>query len=53
MGFCNEEQAQKFLKAVGRDEQTRRLKSRINDGRKIRELSPMYLKSYRRRCDST
>jgi len=69
MGFCTEEQAQKFLKAVplvekaivesgvillkywlevSPEEQTRRLESRINDGRKLWKLSPMDLKSYSR-----
>ena len=33
---------------VSQDEQTRRLASRINDGRKIWKLSPMDLKSYSR-----
>jgi polyphosphate kinase 2 len=72
MGFCTEEQAQKFLKAVplvekaivesgvillkywlevNPDEQTRRLESRINDGRKIWKLSGMDLKSYSRWYD--
>ncbi len=72
MGFCTEEQAQKFLKAVplvekaivesgvillkywlevNPDEQTRRLDSRINDGRKIWKLSGMDLKSYSRWYD--
>jgi len=67
MGFCTEEQAQKFLQMVplveksivdsgvhllkywlevDPDEQTRRLESRINDGRKIWKLSPMDIKSY-------
>jgi polyphosphate kinase 2 len=67
MGFCTEEQAVQFLKAVPlmekaivdsgvlllkywleveQDEQTRRLQSRIDDGRKIWKLSPMDLKSY-------
>jgi polyphosphate kinase 2 len=67
MGFCTEEQAQKFLQAVplvekaivdsgvvllkywlevSPDEQTKRLESRINDGRKIWKLSPMDVKSY-------
>ena len=67
MGFCTEEQAQKFLRMtplveksivesgvhllkywleVDPDEQTRRLESRINDGRKIWKLSPMDIKSY-------
>jgi polyphosphate kinase len=69
MGFCTEEQAQKFLKAVplvekaivesgvillkywlevSPEEQTRRLESRIHDGRKLWKLSPMDLKSYSR-----
>jgi polyphosphate kinase 2 len=72
MGFCTEEQAQKFLKAVplvekaivesgvilikywlevNADEQTRRLESRIEDGRKIWKLSGMDLKSYSRWYD--
>jgi len=72
MGFCTEEQAQKFLKAVplvekaivesgvillkywlevSPDEQTRRLESRIHDGRKLWKLSPMDLKSYSRWYD--
>src|SRR5512139_4131208 len=72
MGFCTEEQAQKFLKAVpmveramidsgiillkywlevSPEEQTRRLKSRIDDGRKIWKLTPMDLKSYSRWYD--
>ncbi len=67
MGFCTEDQAQRFLKAVplvekaivnsgvvllkywlevDPDEQTKRLESRINDGRKIWKLSPMDIKSY-------
>jgi polyphosphate kinase 2 len=67
MGFCSEDQALQFLKAVPlvekaivdsgihllkywleveQDEQTRRLQSRIDDGRKIWKLSPMDLKSY-------
>jgi polyphosphate kinase 2 len=69
MGFCTEEQAQRFLKMipavekaivdsgvllikywleVSEHEQTRRLKARIDDGRKIWKLSPMDLKSYSR-----
>jgi len=69
MGFCTEEQLQKFLKMVPHvervivdsgvillkywlevteEEQTRRLESRIDDGRKIWKLSPMDLKSYSR-----
>src|SRR5262245_49652796 len=72
MGFCTEEQAQKFLKMVphvervivesgvilikywlevSEAEQTRRLESRIDDGRKIWKLSPMDLKSYSRWYD--
>ncbi|HSD42737.1 MAG TPA: polyphosphate kinase 2 [Burkholderiales bacterium] len=72
MGFCTEEMAQKFLKAVplvekamvnsgillikywlevSSEEQTRRLASRIDDGRKIWKLSPMDLKSYSRWYD--
>ncbi|MEW4526663.1 polyphosphate kinase 2 [Maioricimonas sp. JC845] len=41
----------KYWLEVGQDEQTRRLKSRINDGRKIWKLSPMDLKSYSRWYD--
>ena len=69
MGFCTEEEATNFLKAVplveraivnsgvilikywlevSEEEQTRRLESRIDDGRKIWKLSPMDLKSYSR-----
>ena len=65
MGFCTEEQADRFLKVVplvekaivdsgvillkywlevSPEEQTRRLKARIDDGRKIWKLSPMDLK---------
>jgi polyphosphate kinase len=72
MGFCSDEQAQKFLKGVplvekamvesgiillkywlevSPEEQTRRLESRINDGRKIWKLTPMDLKSYSRWYD--
>jgi len=72
MGFCTEEQVQRFLRAtplvekamvdsgillfkywleVSPEEQTRRLESRINDGRKIWKLSPMDLKSYSRWYD--
>lgn len=68
MGFCTEEQAQKFLKdvplvekamvdsgihllkywlEVSPEEQTRRLKARMDDGRKIWKLSPMDLTSYK------
>ena len=67
MGFCTEEQVQRFLKMtppveraivqsgvhllkywldVNPDEQTRRLESRIHDGRKIWKLSPMDIRSY-------
>jgi polyphosphate kinase len=38
----------KFWLEVSEQEQTRRLKSRIDDGRKIWKLSPMDLKSYSR-----
>lgn len=69
MGFCTEDQAQRFLKVaplvekamiesgiillkywmeVSPEEQTRRLESRIDDGRKIWKLSPMDLESYSR-----
>jgi polyphosphate kinase 2 len=72
MGFCTEEMARKFLKAVplvekaivdsgvilikywlevSEAEQTRRLASRIDDGRKIWKLSPMDLKSFSRWYD--
>jgi polyphosphate kinase 2 len=72
MGFCSEEQAALFLRAVplvekaivasgvillkywlevSEKEQTRRLKARINDGRKTWKLSPMDLKSYSRWYD--
>ena len=72
MGFCTEEQARKFLKAVplveqaivesgvillkywlevSPDEQTRRLKARIDDGRKVWKLTGMDLKSYSRWFD--
>jgi polyphosphate kinase 2 (PPK2 family) len=72
MGFCTEEQAQKFLKAVPLvekaivesgiillkywlevtpEEQTRRLKARIDDGRKTWKLTGMDLKSYSRWFD--
>ena len=72
MGFCTEEQAEKFLiqvpaveraivdsgvlllkywLEVSKEEQTRRLESRIDDGRKIWKLSPMDLKSYSRWYD--
>jgi polyphosphate kinase 2 len=72
LGFCTEEEAKKFLKAVplvekaivdsgvilikywlevSEEEQTRRLESRMDDGRKIWKLSPMDLKSYNRWYD--
>jgi polyphosphate kinase 2 (PPK2 family) len=72
MGFCDKEQAKRFLKMVplvekamvdagiilikywlevSPEEQTRRLESRIDDGRKIWKLSPMDLKSYSRWYD--
>lgn len=72
MGFCSDEQVEKFLKLVPgvekaivesgiilikywlevtMEEQTRRLESRIDDGRKIWKLSPMDLKSYGRWYD--
>ena len=72
MGFCTEEQVEKFLNAVplveraivdsgvmlikywlevSPEEQTRRLKGRIDDPRKIWKLSPMDLKSYSRWYD--
>ena len=72
MGFCTEDQVQRFLRMappvekaivdsgvllvkywleVSEDEQTRRLKARISDGRKIWKLSPMDLKSYSRWYD--
>jgi polyphosphate kinase len=72
MGFCSEEEARKFLRAVplleramvdsgitlikywlevSQEEQTRRLESRIEDGRKIWKLSPMDLDSYGRWYD--
>ena len=41
----------KYWLEVSPDEQTRRLKSRIDDGRKIWKLSPMDLKSYSRWYD--
>jgi polyphosphate kinase 2 len=41
----------KYWLEVSQDEQTRRLESRINDGRKIWKLSPMDLKSYNRWYD--
>jgi polyphosphate kinase 2 (PPK2 family) len=72
MGFCSDEQAQRFLNVtplmekamtesgirllkywleVSPEEQTRRLESRIEDGRKIWKLSPMDLESYSRWFD--
>jgi polyphosphate kinase 2 len=72
MGFCAEEETQRFLMLVpffermvvasgiilikywlevSPEEQTRRLKARIDDGRKIWKLSPMDLKSYSRWYD--
>ena len=41
----------KYWLEVSPDEQTRRLESRIDDGRKIWKLSPMDLKSYSRWYD--
>ena len=41
----------KYFLNVGREEQTRRLESRIDDPRKIWKLSPTDLKSYSRRYD--
>ena len=41
----------KYWLEVSQEEQTRRLKSRITDGRKIWKLSPMDLKSYNRWYD--
>ncbi len=41
----------KYWLEVGEEEQTRRLKARIEDGRKIWKLSPMDLKSYSRWYD--
>ena len=72
MGFCSEDQVQRFLRVVpvferamvdsgiilikywlevSMKEQTRRLESRIDDGRKVWKLSPMDLKSYSRWYD--
>ncbi len=72
MGFCTDQQVQRFLQAtplveramtnsgitllkywleVSPEEQTRRLESRIEDGRKLWKLSPMDLKSYSRWYD--
>ncbi|MBI2254680.1 MAG: polyphosphate kinase 2 [Proteobacteria bacterium] len=41
----------KYWLEVSEDEQTRRIKSRISDGRKLWKLSPMDLKSYSRWYD--
>jgi polyphosphate kinase len=41
----------KYWLEVGEEEQTRRLESRIDDGRKLWKLSPMDLKSYSRWYD--
>jgi polyphosphate kinase 2 (PPK2 family) len=41
----------KYWLEVGQEEQTRRLETRIDDGRKIWKLSPMDLKSYSRWYD--
>jgi polyphosphate kinase 2 len=41
----------KYWLEVGMEEQTRRLKERIDDGRKVWKLSPMDLKSYSRWYD--
>ena len=43
----------KYWLEVSPEEQTRRLRSRIDDGRKIWKLSPMDLKSYSRWDDYT
>jgi polyphosphate kinase 2 len=72
MGFCTEEQVNRFLELtplvekafiesgiillkywleVSEEEQTRRLRARIDDGRKTWKLSPMDLKSYGRWYD--
>ncbi len=72
MGFCSQEQADRFLKVVPLleraiiesgiillkywlevtpEEQTRRLKSRFEDGRKVWKLTSMDLKSYSRWYD--
>ena len=74
MGFCTEEQAQRFLKVVPHferlmvdsgiillkywlevspEEQERRLRDRIDDGRKIWKLTSMDLKSFDRWDDYT
>ena len=41
----------KYFLNVSREEQTRRLESRIDDPRKVWKLSPTDLKSYSRRYD--
>ncbi|WP_395019828.1 polyphosphate kinase 2 [Dongia sp.] len=41
----------KYWLEVGEEEQTRRLKARVDDGRKIWKLSPMDMKSYSRWYD--
>jgi polyphosphate kinase 2 len=72
MGFCTEEETQRFLAntplveraivnsgiillkywlEVSPEEQTRRLKDRFEDGRKLWKLTPMDLKSYSRWYD--
>jgi polyphosphate kinase len=72
LGFCTDEDAERFLKTVpaveraivesgvillkywlevGEEEQEKRLKSRLEDGRKIWKLSPMDIKSYSRWYD--
>jgi polyphosphate kinase 2 len=43
----------KYWLEVGPDEQTRRLESRIDDGRKVWKLSPMDIKSYTKWNDYT
>jgi polyphosphate kinase len=43
----------KYWLEVGAEEQTKRLESRINDGRKLWKLSPMDIKSYTRWDDYT
>ena len=74
MGFCSDEQADKFLKAVplvekamvesgiilikywlevSQEEQERRLRDRIEDGRKTWKLTPMDVKSFTRWDDYT
>ena len=72
MGFCSQEQVERFLRMaptveramvdsgiillkywleVSEEEQTRRLRARVDDGRKTWKLSPMDLKSYARWFD--